>query len=272
MKRWLYAIPILLILPILFAGCSSSSNPELQNYLTQIDSTMEEISDITADLWGIAEKAGPFGVSEPEKVMAEYRAKYNELLSRFSAIEYPSKAVKLRQYTIEIINLHVRMIDTTTNYLKTRDKSYEETFISLEADMELQKDLAADEWDKLSDIAGGNSGWNIGQIILGLIAFGVAASIGMFLLQVILGTGCGLIGLIFSAIGALVDKIKGINKKNLIRVEVTKKGYETHQKSAKRISTNKIMSVLTKNEIHELQSILSKLRDGAMEQLGINNN
>ena len=87
-------------------GCSESSkDTDLQNYLTQVELHMEELSNITDDLFDIAEGAGPFGVAEPEILLANYKGKYEDLLLTFSIIEYPDDAVKLREYTMAITNL-----------------------------------------------------------------------------------------------------------------------------------------------------------------------
>ena len=69
----------------------------------------------------------------------------------------------------------------------------------------------------------------------------------------------------------LIKKVKDLEKKNLIRIEMTENGYEAYRKSACRKSINAIMSALSQKEKLELWSLLSKIRIGEMEQRGIEN-
>jgi len=214
MKLWHGILSIMLILTLPLTGCGKSSeDTDLHNYLTQVTPLIEEISDITADLWDIAEEAGPFGVAEPEKTLANYKEKYEDLLLRLSAIECPDDAVKLREYTIAIINLHIQMIDAILEYSDTRDPKHMEKAESYAADIDEQRNLASDEWDRLSDMAGKENGISIVQIFLGLLALGVAVVIAMFVLELTLGVGFGIIAGICAAIGAIVEKIKGGSKR-----------------------------------------------------------
>ncbi|MFC1954453.1 MarR family winged helix-turn-helix transcriptional regulator [Chloroflexota bacterium] len=67
----------------------------------------------------------------------------------------------------------------------------------------------------------------------------------------------------------LIKKVKDLEKKNMVRLEVAEKGYEVYQNSTRRKSIDGIMSTLTQKEKHELWSLLGKIRSKAMEQLGI---
>ena len=67
----------------------------------------------------------------------------------------------------------------------------------------------------------------------------------------------------------LIKRVKDQERKNLIRLEVTEKGYEAYRMSTVRESTNIIMSALTQKEKLELWSILSKLRKSTTEHLGV---
>jgi len=69
--------------------------------------------------------------------------------------------------------------------------------------------------------------------------------------------------------GGLIHRIKDKEWKNLIRIEVTAKGYEAYSNSIFHESTDAIMSVLTYEEKIELWRILYRLRSKAMEYLGI---
>jgi len=64
----------------------------------------------------------------------------------------------------------------------------------------------------------------------------------------------------------LVIKIKDLEKKNLVRVEVTEKGIEIYRMSTNRKSITDIMSALTKKEKEQLWVILSKIRERALDQ------
>jgi DNA-binding MarR family transcriptional regulator len=67
----------------------------------------------------------------------------------------------------------------------------------------------------------------------------------------------------------LINRVKDQKSKNMIRIEMTKKGRDLYNKSSQRESYNDIMSVLTEEEKSALWAILSKLRTKAVENLGI---
>jgi len=67
----------------------------------------------------------------------------------------------------------------------------------------------------------------------------------------------------------LIRKVRDLGRRNLYRVEVTEKGLEAYRQSARRRSTRKTMSVLTKEEQTEMWTILAKIREMAMRQLGL---
>ena len=67
----------------------------------------------------------------------------------------------------------------------------------------------------------------------------------------------------------LVKKVKDLNRKNLVRIEVTQKGHGLSSKTLNRESIDYIKSVLTEDEKTELWSTLTKLRGRAMEKLAI---
>ncbi|MFC2038356.1 MarR family winged helix-turn-helix transcriptional regulator [Chloroflexota bacterium] len=70
----------------------------------------------------------------------------------------------------------------------------------------------------------------------------------------------------------LVDKISDLKRKNLVRIDLTETGQEVLQKSIdRRHSTEKIISVLTEDERHQLWITLAKLRDAAVKELRIKN-
>jgi DNA-binding MarR family transcriptional regulator len=66
-----------------------------------------------------------------------------------------------------------------------------------------------------------------------------------------------------------IRKVRDLERKNLIRVAITDKGIEAYLKSSQRKSTRQVMSVLTKEEQIQLWTLLAKVRDKGLEQLGI---
>jgi len=64
----------------------------------------------------------------------------------------------------------------------------------------------------------------------------------------------------------LVKKIKDLDRKNLVRVEVTENGWKAYDYAAKLTSIHRIMSTLSQKECHELNGLLDKLCDRASEK------
>lgn len=67
----------------------------------------------------------------------------------------------------------------------------------------------------------------------------------------------------------LVRKTKDLDKKNLVRVELTEKGYGAYHRSMRQESIHKIMSSLSAEQCQQLTSCLQTLRDEALKELGI---
>ena len=67
----------------------------------------------------------------------------------------------------------------------------------------------------------------------------------------------------------LIKKVRDLGRQNLFRVEVTEKGLEAYRQSARRKSTRETMSILTKEEQLQLWALLARIREKAMERLGI---
>ena len=67
----------------------------------------------------------------------------------------------------------------------------------------------------------------------------------------------------------LVRRVKDLERKNYVRVELTKKGLDAFQRSNKQRSTRPIMTVLTDKEQETMWSVLARLRDKAIKRLGI---
>ena len=67
----------------------------------------------------------------------------------------------------------------------------------------------------------------------------------------------------------LVKKVKDLDRKNIVRVEVTEKGWKSYDYAAKLTSIHRIMSTLSQKERHELNVLLDKLCGRAGEEIGI---
>lgn len=65
----------------------------------------------------------------------------------------------------------------------------------------------------------------------------------------------------------LVKKVKDLDKKNLIRVQLTDKGRQAHQQASKREAIKSIMSSLPEGDFVQLISFLEKLRNTAFDRI-----
>ncbi len=69
----------------------------------------------------------------------------------------------------------------------------------------------------------------------------------------------------------LVRKVKDLERKNLVRVELTGKGQRAYGHATKRVAIHRVMESLSEKERHQLSLYLEKLRGRALEELGIDN-
>ena len=67
----------------------------------------------------------------------------------------------------------------------------------------------------------------------------------------------------------LIRKVRDLERHNLIRVEVTEDGLNAYRESSRRKSTRKVMSVLSNDEQVRLWTLLAKIRQSAMRELGL---
>lgn len=67
----------------------------------------------------------------------------------------------------------------------------------------------------------------------------------------------------------LVKKVKDLDRKNLVRIEITEKGQQAYDLSTKRGSINRMLSVLSEAECRHLSLYLDKLWIAGMAELGI---
>ncbi len=69
----------------------------------------------------------------------------------------------------------------------------------------------------------------------------------------------------------LVYKVRNLERKNLIHIELTEAGREVLRQSDRKRITRKILSVLTDDERHQMWIWLAKVRDAAIKELGVKN-
>jgi DNA-binding MarR family transcriptional regulator len=67
----------------------------------------------------------------------------------------------------------------------------------------------------------------------------------------------------------LILRVRDLERKNLVRIAVTERGYLAYRNSAKRISIRSIMSELTTEELEQLWLLLARLRSRAMKRLNL---
>ncbi|MBL7120252.1 MAG: MarR family transcriptional regulator [Dehalococcoidia bacterium] len=68
----------------------------------------------------------------------------------------------------------------------------------------------------------------------------------------------------------LVRRVRDLQRKNLVRIEVTEKGEEAYRKSREgRKAISKIMSTLSEEEHANLRSYLERLRNKALKEIGV---
>ncbi len=69
----------------------------------------------------------------------------------------------------------------------------------------------------------------------------------------------------------LIKKVKDLDRKNMVRIEVTDKGLELYSSVKGKESIKSIISMLGEKDKRELWRILSQLRETALHHLGIEN-
>ena len=67
----------------------------------------------------------------------------------------------------------------------------------------------------------------------------------------------------------LVRKVHNFYRKNMVRVVLTEKGHEVYSQSTKMECLHRILPALSRDERQLLRSCLLKLRDKALEELGV---
>ncbi len=68
--------------------------------------------------------------------------------------------------------------------------------------------------------------------------------------------------------GGLVRKSKDLDRKNMVRVELTDKGHKAYKQSTKRESIHRVMSCLSEEDRQQIRVPLEKLCRKALEELG----
>jgi DNA-binding MarR family transcriptional regulator len=67
----------------------------------------------------------------------------------------------------------------------------------------------------------------------------------------------------------LVRKVNDLDRKNLVRVELTEKGQQAYNHASKRAVIHRVISSLSEEEIRQLSFSLEKLRSSAFDELGL---
>jgi DNA-binding MarR family transcriptional regulator len=67
----------------------------------------------------------------------------------------------------------------------------------------------------------------------------------------------------------LIKKVRDLERQNFIRVQVTEDGLKAYRDSSRRKSTRKVMSALSHDEQVQLWALLAKIRQRAMQELGL---
>jgi DNA-binding MarR family transcriptional regulator len=67
----------------------------------------------------------------------------------------------------------------------------------------------------------------------------------------------------------LVKKVKDLKKKNLVRIVLTEKGRKAYELSTRHDSIDNILSCLSQEELQQFEKYLHRLRDKALNELGI---
>ena len=66
----------------------------------------------------------------------------------------------------------------------------------------------------------------------------------------------------------LLKKVRDLDRKNLVRIELTEKGSEAYNQAIKRDSIHTIMSALSDEERRQFSSTLKTIRDRALQESG----
>ncbi|MFH1925918.1 MAG: MarR family transcriptional regulator [Chloroflexota bacterium] len=66
----------------------------------------------------------------------------------------------------------------------------------------------------------------------------------------------------------LLKKVRDLDRKNLVRIELTEKGSEAYSQAIKRDSIHKIMSALSDEERRQFSTMLKTIRDRALKESG----
>ena len=65
----------------------------------------------------------------------------------------------------------------------------------------------------------------------------------------------------------LVERVKDLDRKNLVRISITEKGHQAYRESTRREPIHRILLSLSEDERRQLKSLLLKLRDTALEEI-----
>lgn len=210
----LFGLVLLLVGSVVaFAGCGKSSQAtSVGIYLEESETIINEATDTAREVSNLIETADLYDKSEIVSKCASYGKVYDDLLLSFATLGYPQECLTYRKYVIDGLTYCKQEVTEFGAYFATGDVEHLYKAESYFNDTRKSMLLAADEWERLANIAEEEDGIGILEIFLGLLVFGVVVAIAMVVLQLTLGVGFGIIGGITVAIGSIIRKIKGGSK------------------------------------------------------------
>ncbi len=210
--RWhtFLLVGLALSLAIPLGACAKVS--PVESYLADTEAIINEATEIAAKVSNLYETTDLYSKSEIVEKCANYGKEYDDLLLRFTTLEYPHEALKFRKYVIDGLTSSKQEVTEFGAAFATGDIEHLYKAESYYSEAQKALALAAAEWERLASTVEQEGGIGILEIFLGLLALGVVVVIAMFVLELTLGVGFGIIAGIGAAIGAIVQKIKGSDK------------------------------------------------------------
>ena len=205
----LFAVPFLLI------SCKGSLEADrVEEYLVRAEPLIDEATQAMGALADLLNNADKYGRAEIEAKLREDRQQYDDIIDRFTAIDTPQECVALRGYTTDGLDNMGYAIDYLAGTLFSGDPEYfYDAFDSYDRAMRSMA-FAATEWDRLASLVSEEGGVDIGQILLGLLGLAIAGSLAIFVLNLVFGTGLGVLYGVGKAVGSVWKKATGRRRRN----------------------------------------------------------
>lgn len=194
---------------LLLTACGGSPEAmEVEEYMNLAGPLIEEATALNSTIVGwlsIVSKSGP---GPMVIVLNEIDNDYKSIVARLTALDTPPRGAALTGHTTDGLDYMRESIDHMARAVASREMSY--TFIAKDAHTWSTRSLtlAADELNRLAAFVDEERGTNIGTVFLGILGFGIAASVAIFLLCTVRSTGCFSIEGILSRVQAVSEKLK----------------------------------------------------------------